>query len=359
MKIYCLCKRFYTNKDLINDQFGRLYHLPIQLAQQGNNVSVNAIDYRHKVASTINVSNVLFSSVPATFTQLPKLIPLIYNSVRRTKPDVLIASGDSHIGYIGLQIANRLNIPFVFDVYDYYPAFRGNRIPGMKAMFRSSVKSADRVICSSSPLQHLLNTINPNTLLIENGVDRTLFMPGNMKQARMAVGLDEDSVLIGYFGSITPARGPLLVEACRKLRQTIPSLNLVLAGKITKSFTVEPWIRYLGECPQALVPDLIRACNIVTLPYANDEFNSMAGACKIAEYLACGKPVVVTRVSGHEQIFKNAPESLCEPDSEDMARVLKRQLTRPVIAPFPESMEWEFIGKQLHNALTQLSFNHR
>ena len=33
-----------------------------------------------------------------------------------------------------------------FDVYDYYPAFRGNRIPGMKSMFRQGSDGADLVL---------------------------------------------------------------------------------------------------------------------------------------------------------------------------------------------------------------------
>lgn len=44
MNIHLLCKRYYTNKDLLNDRFGRLYHLPVQLARLGAEVSVTAID---------------------------------------------------------------------------------------------------------------------------------------------------------------------------------------------------------------------------------------------------------------------------------------------------------------------------
>ncbi|MBU2569364.1 MAG: glycosyltransferase family 4 protein [Gammaproteobacteria bacterium] len=354
MNIHCLFKRYYTNKDLIIDRFGRLYHLPIQLTRQGNNVSVDAIDYRNKDSTIINSTNISFSTVPATFTQLPKLIPSLYNTIRRAKPDIVIASGDSHIGYIGLQMTRRLGVPFVFDIYDYYPAFASNRLPGMKAMFRSAAQNADLVLCASEPLQQFLRTLNPNTLLIENGVDRNLFAPGNIKQARKTTGLEEESLLIGYFGSITQTRGPLLIEACRKLRQEMPSLRLVLAGRISTTIADEPWIRYLGEKPQSSVSDLINACNLVVIPYMNDEFNSMAGACKIAEYLACEKPVVATRVSGHEQLFKDAPESLCETNPDDMARALRNQLNNPVTAPFPESMNWESIGKILYTSLLQI-----
>ncbi|WP_305908258.1 glycosyltransferase [Methylomarinum sp. Ch1-1] len=357
MNVYCLCKRYYTNKDLINDQFGRLFQLPLQLAQHGNQVTVDAIDYRNKFKTTLNASNVFFSTIPSTFTQLPKLIPRLYSGMRRAKPEIIIGSGDSHIGFLGLQMARRLNVPFVFDVYDYYPVFKGNRIPSMRAMFRSAVKNADLVICPSLSLQKILSQANPNTLLIENGVDRTLFAPGDMQQARTTLGLanDEKSALIGYFGSITPTRGPLLIEACRKLKQTMPRLRLVLAGRVTGTSIDEPWIDYLGELPQQSIPTLIQACDVVSVPYQDDTFNQMSGACKIAEYLACEKPVVATRVSGHEQIFKGTASSLCEPDPVDMARAIRSQLTDPQIASFPESLAWESIGRILHDSLIKLA----
>ncbi|WP_431066290.1 glycosyltransferase [Methylotuvimicrobium sp.] len=354
MNIYCLFKRYYTNKDLIEDRFGRLYHLPFQLARQGNHVVVDAIDYKNNTGTNINEATVSFSSIPATVTRLSKLIPTLFVNIRRVKPDIVIASGDSHIGYLGLKMAKRLGVPFVFDVYDYYPAFSGNRLPGMKAMFRSAVKNAELVLCASAPLQQYIKAQNSNALIIENGVDRNLFTPGEMRQARKRIGLEEEFLLIGYFGSITSARGPLLIEACRKLSQNMPSLRLILAGKITHPIADEPWLIYLGEQPQATIPDLIRACNVVVVPYANNTFNSMAGACKIAEYLACEKPVVATRISNHEQLFKDTPESLCDLNPDGMAHALFNQLNKPVVAPFPRSMEWETIGRLLNEALGKI-----
>ena len=49
MRIYLICKRYYTNKDLIKERFGRLYHLPKEWAANGAEVWVNAIDYREKL----------------------------------------------------------------------------------------------------------------------------------------------------------------------------------------------------------------------------------------------------------------------------------------------------------------------
>lgn len=356
MNVYLLCKRFYTNKDLIEDHFGRLFHLPVQLAGQGMSVTVVALDYRNRTKITMNESGVIFHTIPTTPTKLANLFFTLLNSVRKSNPDVIIASGDSHIGFLGLQLSRLLRIRFVFDVYDYYPAFPGNRIPGMKTMFRTAVKNADLLLCASEPLIKKLTKLNRKVLLVENGVDRALFAPGNMKQARITVGLEDESVLIGYFGSITLDRGPLLIEACRKLRELMPSIRLVLAGKITKVLIDEPWISYFGECSQALVPDLIRACNVVTIPYANDTFNSMAGACKIAEYLACSKPVVATLVSSHEKIFIDVPDSLCDPNPEDLARAIFHQLNTPCIAQFPETMNWATIGQILFKSLNNAHY---
>lgn len=355
MKILVLCKRYYTNKDLLKDRFGRLYHLPVELSILGVHISVTVIDYRNPHSEEITEKGVLFRTVPATLARLFSLPFHLYRSAQMIRPDIIIASGDSHIGYIAMQLAHRLRARFVFDVYDYYPVFRGNRIPGMKSMFRLAVKAADRVLCTSMALMRRLAPLNSHILLVENGVDNHLFASDDMLNARSKLGLNSAFPLIGYFGSITPTRGPLLVEACRLLHKEIPTLQLMLAGRVSDVIIDEPWIIYQGEMAQDALPLFINACNVVTIPYANDPFNSMTGACKIAEYLACAKPIVVTRVSSHEEIFKDAPGSLCEPNPDDMATAIQRQLTNPEIVSFPEHLSWAYIACTLHDELLAIS----
>ncbi|NMG72715.1 glycosyltransferase family 4 protein [Parazoarcus communis] len=354
MKTHLLCKRFYTNKDLLRDRFGRLFHLPVRLAGVGNPTAVTAIDYRNARRDEVIECGVRFRTAPATPLKLPTLLPRLHGLLVEDCPDVLIASGDSHIGFLGLRLARRLRMHFVFDVYDYYPAFAGNRIPGMKAMFRYAVRNADLVLCASSVLRDRLAEVNPRCVLIENGFDPVLFSSGEARQAREALGLALDEQIVGYFGSLTPSRGPLLIEACRRLREGYPRLRLLLAGPVLDLAFSEPWITYLGVQPQEAIPNMIRACDVVTLPYTDDPFNAMAGACKIAEYLACGRPVVATRVSGHVEIFQDAPDGLCLPNVDDMIRALRAQLDAPKVLPFPRNMTWDAIAAKLHAELVQL-----
>ena len=351
MRIFFICKRFYTNKDLLNERFGRLYHLPEKLVKYGSEVWVDALDYRTKGSKELTVKDVHFRTIPASFTKVLALPYVLYRHCLSVKPDIIIASGDSHIGFIALLVANKLHIPFVFDVYDYYPLFKGNRIPIMKSMFRYAVKKADLVLCASEALLNRLACLNANRMLVENGVDTSLFSPMEMSQARKVLQLEQESVFVGYFGSINAARGPLLIEACQMLRKDFPSLRLLLAGKVDDVDVKEPWIRYFGDLPQKNIPVLINSCNIVTIPYADTPFNRMCGACKIAEYLACGKPIVATRVSIPDSILNRMKLMFCDSTPTGLADSIRKQLIFNKIEPFPVSLCWENIGKNVQEKL--------
>jgi glycosyltransferase involved in cell wall biosynthesis len=355
MRILFICKRYYTNKDLIADKIGRLYHLPKQLAGLGAEVMILALDYRNSETEELTEKRHYFRTVPASAAKLPGVPLHLYRVTKSFLPDIIVASGDSHIGFLGLLIARKLKVPFVFDVYDYYPAFKGNRIPGLKSMFHASVRRADLVLCASGSLEQKLKPINRRTLLVENGVDTALFRPLDMNEARRALGLAADGLYVGYFGTIEPSRGPLLLEAARLLREGRPELRLLLAGEVRGVDLSAPWITHYGNVQQTQVPRLINACDVVTIPYASTPFNDHCGACKIAEYLACGKPVVTTRVSDHERMFVDSPSSLCDLTPESMADALRRQLQNRESARFPKDLAWDAIGKKLHGLLWSLA----
>jgi glycosyltransferase involved in cell wall biosynthesis len=351
MKILFLCKRYYTSKDLLKDRFGRLFHLPVQLSRLGSNVSVIALDYRSTEEVSEYLDGVMFETASATMTRLPMLMNWLRESVRRLHPDVIIASGDSHVGFFGERLATEVGAQFVFDVYDYYPAFGSNRIPGMKSMFRTAVKRADLVLCASIPLMERLSGDAKKLALIENGVDRKLFTPLDKQAAREAIGIGANIPLVGYFGAVTPKRGPLLFAAVRQLRGRIPGMTVLVAGKVVRYELVDEFIHYRGALPQAELPTLISACDVVSVPYESDPQIDLSGACKIAEYLACGRPIVATRVAGHEHIFKDVPTSLCDPNPCDLANALELQLKNRQTASFPAHLDWSDIGARLHGAL--------
>lgn len=351
MRILLLCKRRYTNMDLLADRFGRLFHLPLQLARHGFDVEVVALDYRSTAREEMRAEGVRFRTEPADIAHLPLLYPRLRKLVREARPDVIIASGDSHIGYLGLRLARGAGARSAFDVYDYYPAFKGNRLPGMRWMFRKAVAGADLVIAAGGRLACELQPLNPCIAVIGNGVDTALFRPIERETARRELGLDPAIPIAGYFGSINPTRGPLLIEAAALLRARGIDLHLLLAGPVRGIPLEREWIDYRGQVAQSAIPALINACDVAVIPYLSSPFNDRSSACKIAEYLACGVPVVATDVAGHADYFGDTENALCAPTPQAMADTIARQIERPSHATLPPGMSWEGLGTTLANAL--------
>jgi len=354
VKFLFLCKRYYTNKDLIADKFGRLFHLPLQLVKNGHQGLVVAADYRNKKSEILEIANFSFYSIPFALLWPFSFLFKMYRLFRQCQPDIVIASGDSHFGAIGLLLAKIAKIPFVFDVYDHYASFGTNKVPGMKSLYYLALRKADLVVCASIPLSHFVRKYNQSVIVIENGVDISLFKPIDKQQARVRLGIPNDRVIVGFFGSIDKNRGiETLIEAGKILRYTYPSLQLLLAGKLGISINLEkPWIDYRGVVQQKEVVLLINACDVVIIPYLPDSQVELSNACKIAEYLACGQPVVTTRVANYADIFATAPDAVCEPgDPIDMAHTILAQIQAQKVVEFPKNLTWEQLGKKLSQAL--------
>jgi len=357
MKFFLLCKRYYTNKDLIVDRFGRLFHLPLQLVKNGHQGLVIAADYRNKKAETLKeMPDYTLHSIPLNIIFPVTFLFKTYRFFKQYQPDIIIASGDSHFGAIGLLLAKIAKIPFVFDVYDHYATFGTNKVPFIKWLYYLALRKADLVVCASVPLSHLVREYNQSVIVIENGVDLSLFKSMNKHQARTRLGIADNAIIIGFFGSFMKNRGIELIEACKILRHTYPNIKLLLAGKLCVPIDKdEPWIDYRGIVTQPEVVIMINACDVVTIPYLADDFNNMSNACKIAEYFACAVPVVTTRVSNYADIFAAVPDAVCESgDPKDMARAISIQIQSPQIIEFPKDLTWEHLGKKLSQALLSI-----
>lgn len=356
-KLLFITKRHYTNKDLVIDRFGRLFHLPMQLVQNGYDCRIITADYQSNRVEEFNISELFFLSLPFKLGRLAVFFNRCRQTVRQVNPDIIIASGDTHFGAIGLIFARLARIPFVFDVYDDYTVFGSNKLPGMKRLFWKVITKSDAVTCSSEPLMIKLSRQHRSVTVIENGVDTRLFKPLPRQLARNKLQIDQGDTVIGYFGFMGPKYGiKELVTATRKLRSTYPRIRLLLAGKTHDHIGIdEPYIDYRGEVNQKEIPLFINSSDVVIIPYLTDGQISVSNPCKLSEYLACDAPIVSTRVSNIPGILSDIPEALCNPgDADDMAKAIKWQLKTRRLVPFPERLKWEALGKKFGQVLEGL-----
>jgi len=357
VKFALLTKRHYTNKDLINDRFGRLFHLPVQLSKMGHKGIVISGDLHTHKNEKVDIDGVPFYSIPLSLVRLYQFIRECNTLLDNFKPDMIIASGDSYLGYLGLKLARERNIPFIFDVYDNYTVFGTNRIPGMKNLFLLAVRESNLVITAGRSLLNFVQDSAKQVISIENGYDPALFHSIPVTVARQKLNIPLDEIVIGYFGSLEPKVGiEDLLKAASLLRKKIPKIRFLFAGRDNLAIDFDSYsVDYRGFLPQEKIPDLINAADVVVIPYLPSRLKQWCNACKIAEYVACRKPVVATRIADHAEIFASAPQSICNPGNpKSMAKAIMTQLNSPQLIENKENLTWRRLAGKLSDAMTNL-----
>lgn len=358
MKIVFFVKRFYTNKDLVEDKFGRLFYFPSILAERGHECIVYALDFKNRTEENVRRNNVQFHTIPVkSFWRLPSMVKL-FRELKTAKADFVFSSGDSYIGYLGLLLSKRLSCKAVFDMYDDYAYFGSNKLPFMRTLLRTAVSKSDLVVCASEPIQEKYRAYQENTLVVQNGVDRELFKPEEKQIARNKSNVPNGDIVVGYFGSIHKPRGADdLIEAIERLRADGQDIKLLMAGRDHGEVSLSyPWIDYRGMVEQNAVVALINSCDVVAVPYKNTELMKMTNACKLMEYIACGVPVVVSNVADYADYFPEAFECVSEPgDPASLARVIANQLKNRKVAKEERVVSWEELVSRLEKGFEKLN----
>ncbi|MBN2753134.1 MAG: glycosyltransferase [Rhodospirillaceae bacterium] len=352
MKVLFIGKRFYTNRDALEERYGRIYQLPLHWARQGVEPRLWLIDYHGRRREQRQDETLGVDSTPIRgLAWLFRAAGVVVDRLRGRAPTHIVASGDAYIGLLGWCLARLTGAYFVFDVYDKYDEFGGYRKPLGWNLFGFLLRNADQRWFASRRLLAQLGTEESGDALVMNGIDTNYFRPLDMQESRKRLGLPKSEVLVGYFGSLSFERGVTdLIEAVRHLRDGGVKVKLVLAGKAEAGIHLSSsGLKYLGNLPHSEVPWALSAVDVVAVPYRNSAFLDAASSVKFGEIMACSRPVAATATPN---LLDNFPDSarilvarLAEPgDSKDLARAILKQLEEPVHSPLPDKMTSQSIA---------------
>jgi glycosyltransferase involved in cell wall biosynthesis len=186
----------------------------------------------------------------------------------------------------------------------------------LKPLLRWQARSATRLLPVTEQLRDYLvrqHGIAPKRIsVVANGADLERFSPRPAPEAKSALGLDPELRYICWVGS--PARWHAISEllnAFAVLRREDPSLRLILVTHLLRPEAQEE-LRNLGleddvivkYVEHAQVADYLSAADVCVAPFIDMPRHQLTGLAplKVAEYLACGRPVVATRLPGLEYI---------------------------------------------------------
>jgi glycosyltransferase involved in cell wall biosynthesis len=257
--------------------------------------------------------------------------------IRAVRPDLLHV----HSAKAGLavRLAVRGRLPTVFQPHAWsFEAVGGPTGRAALSWERYAARWADRVLCVSAAERRAGQDAGvPGAwAVVPNGVDLTRFTPapggGPDRDTLPALsGIGPDTPLVVCVGRLCPQKGQdVLLRAWPRVSAALPAARLVLVGEgpALRSLLRDapPGVLFAGGT--ADTAPWYRAADAVVLP---SRWEGMALAP--LEAMACGRPVVLTDVSGARESVPPADAAgavVPVGDERALAEALLRLLTDPV-----------------------------
>ncbi len=360
MRILVLSKRQYTNRDLLDDCYGRLRELPLALAAAGNEVAGVCLSYRPRkeglVQDAQGEARVAWHALNVG-RLLPRGGESYWSLIRRIegdfRPDVVWACSDAWHAMLGAHVAGKLGAALVIDLYDNFESYAATRLPGATTAFRRVLRHAQGITCVSRPLARYVResaSYGGPLEVIENAVPEGVFLPMDRAACRRKLGLPADGFLVGTAGAISASRGiETLFHAFAMLAGENQNIHLVLAGPCDKKTSVPHGqrVHYLGVLPPNEVPVFLSALDVSVVCNRDSAFGRYCFPQKFHESIACGVPTVAAGTEVLRDLLEDSPEHLFEPESaESLTAALRRMMDRPVVPPLTVPT-WKTLGVRL------------
>jgi len=160
-----------------------------------------------------------------------------------------------------------------------------------------------------------------DTVVVPNGVDLSLFSPASRlasrDAARQKLGYSPDDILLLLIGNDWRNKGlPTILEAMSRLNH--PSLRLCVVGSDAgaqflppvQSLHLSDRVKFFAETPEILA--FYAAADIYAAPSLEDSFN-----LPVLEAMACGLPVLVSRLAGISEYIADGVDGILLPDPAD------------------------------------------
>jgi glycosyltransferase involved in cell wall biosynthesis len=204
---------------------------------------------------------------------------------------------------------------------------------------------------------------------IGNGVDPTRFFPVGKREARDKLGISQEARIIVSVAALVPVKGHArLLQAFRNLLTKFSDVHLYLVGEGASRAELEALatvlglrdrVRFVGTCPNERLRDWYSAADVSCLASSREGWPNV-----VLESLACGTPVVATRVWGTPEILTSPDLGiLVEQDPSSIAAGLEGALSREWghdgLVQFSRGREWSAVAREVDSYFQKVLANKR
>ncbi|MFY9618706.1 MAG: glycosyltransferase [Pyrinomonadaceae bacterium] len=246
-----------------------------------------------------------FGSAAATATNRRLLTAQIMSLAKRrglTKPILWIAIPTA------VEVVGRMNeslvIYHVSDKYDANTMDHATDPAFIRKLHERAIEAADLVFYSSRKLLDEATSGREKSHLLEQAVDFdhwSRLSNGDLKIAEAVAQIPQPR--IGYFGAIEP----WLIDQKLIKRASLerPDWNWIFIGNKSRGLEIEdlPNVHFLPPVTYDELPRYAAGFDVCVLPWNTEvPFTSYGSAIKVREYLASGKPVVISPLPEYESM---------------------------------------------------------
>lgn len=205
------------------------------------------------------------------------------------------------------------------------------QVAALRRLVIRAVSNANRVFSVSDSLRRLLidaGVAGNRIKVIGNGVDLAKFHPVDKADARSELGLPIDAKILVTVGGLVERKGfHRVIEILPRLLQRWPNLLYVIVGgtspagdmseelrRQVKAYGLEKNVVFLGQVEPKNLHVPLSAADLFVLATRHEGWANV-----FLEAMACGLPVVTTRVGGNAEVVSSTELGLLVPFGDPAA----------------------------------------
>lgn len=292
---------------------------------------------RSEVISGVNVHRIRILRI-RHLAQITLFFPMFLKLLtldRQARYDVFHTVGETVIAYAGATMKVLRKKPHIITIQGTtLVTGLGNGLVGfiLRKLSRLSLKQASLVHTISRELASIAERYGAkNVMVVPNGVDMAEFIPMGKEKARKKLDIPPDESIVVCVARLAPVKGvDYLIRAIPLLSQLNNRISLLVIGdghqrtnleKLASELGLRDKVKFLGTLPHEQIPLYLNAADIFVQPSLHEGLG-----IALIEAMACGIPVVGTRVDGILDIIEDGENGFLVPpkDSEALAEAVKR-----------------------------------
>jgi glycosyltransferase involved in cell wall biosynthesis len=273
----------------------------------------------------------------------------IESVLRKQKFDIVFASWAYPDAYAVMLLARTHKFLFVTDVLGSDLNI-GMKNPIQRRQTLQALRASATVFAKSLDLCAKLKSYGIRAHVDYNGIAHDQFHLMDRIDACKRVNMDPQRRRILFVGNLVPVKNPsALAQAfCTLTENCDVDLLFIGSGPESQNLYTHPRVQLLGTRPYAEIPFWMNASDLLCLPSVNEGLPNV-----VLEAMACGLPVVASRVGGIPEVLSEGINGLLisPNDNNQLAATLRQALdiswNKDCICKSVARFDWDLNAQQI------------